>query len=117
MIAKTALIANAALMLAASFPQAVSAEDFTAADVLEWSEGSQNTYFETSVGMIAILASRTGTHNEIADCMNTWYWTEDGVDGTKNQLIRQVMGELPDYHPQAVILAVVEKHCGTFEPS
>lgn len=99
------------------FPQLSFAADFTSADVLEWSEASQDSYFNTSVGMIAILATQTGSHGHIADCLNDWYWTEDGNDPEKNELIRDVMAGLKDYHPQAVIIAVVEKHCGSFKPN
>lgn len=99
------------------YPQLSHAQDFTSADVLEWDQEAQDSYFNTSVGMIAILATQTGSHGHIADCLNDWYWTDDGNDPAKNDLIRDVMNGLRDYHPQAVIIAVVEKHCGTFKPN
>ncbi|MEM6890150.1 MAG: hypothetical protein AAF636_18745 [Pseudomonadota bacterium] len=99
-----------------SFPQLLWANEFTASDVLKWGQEAQNSYFNTSVGMIAILAARTGEHGHVADCLNDWYWTDDGNDPKKNDLFREVMSTLGTYHPQAVILAVVEKHCGSFKP-
>ena len=97
------------------YPQNLYAEGFTSADVLAWSEEGQNSYFNTSISMIGILATRTGSHGEIATCLNTWYWNDEGSDPAKNALIRNVMKNLPDHHPQAVILAVVEKYCGSFK--
>lgn len=116
MINRLNALGKAFLAACLIYPQLSVADDFTSADVLTWEESAQDSYFNTSVGMIAILATQTGSHGHIADCLNDWYWNEDGNDPEKNAAIREVMSGLTDYHPQAVILAVVEKHCGTFKP-
>mgnify|MGYP001794926308 FL=1 len=116
MITLKGTITKAVVAFGLTFPQAVLSDEFTAADVLEWPTASQDSYFDTSIGMIAIVATQTGAHGHVADCLNNWYWTKEGNDPEKNALIREVMGNLSGYDPQAVILAVVEKHCGTCKP-
>ena len=115
MITPKALIANAALMFAASFPQLVSAESFTAADVLEWSEGQQNGYFQTSVTMIAIVATRMERNAHIAECIDRWHGGGEESLPARAAQIREVMEGLTEYHPQVVILAVIQKECGKFQ--
>ncbi|MDX8347373.1 hypothetical protein SLH49_05175 [Cognatiyoonia sp. IB215446] len=90
------------------------AQEFTSADVLAWEEGAQDSYFQTSVMMIAIVATQTGEHGHIAECIDDWFGGGDGSQPERSARIREVMEGLPDYHPQALILAVIEKECGEF---
>ena len=114
MITKKAVLANAAALVLASYPHQILADTFTAADVLEWSEESQDNYFQISVTMIGIVATQTGDHNHIAECIDSWYGGGDASQPQRSMRIREVMQALTDYHPQAVILAVVEDACGDF---
>ncbi len=95
-------------------PQLSMAEEFTSADVLAWEESAQNSLFLTSIGMIGIVATQTKRHDQIVSCINEWYWNDGEVDNQKNDDIRAAMQRFPDYHPQGIILAVVEKACGNF---
>ena len=95
-------------------PQLSMAEEFTSEDVLEWDESSQDSYFQTSVMMIAIVATQTGEHDHIAECIDTWFGGGDASQPQRFARIRSVMEGLPSYHPQALILAVIEKECGEF---
>ena len=114
MITLRALPSNAFLAFYAIHPQNALADGFTSADVLGWSAESQDSYFQTSVTMIAIVATQTGRHDEIAACIDGWYGGGDASQPQRSARIRSVMEGLPDYHPQAVILAVIEKECGDF---
>lgn len=114
MITLKGSLTKAACVLALSFPQALLAEGFTAGDVLEWGTSSQDSYFQTSVMMIAIVATQTGQHDHIAECIDGWYGGGDASQPKRSARILSVMESLPDYHPQALILAVIEKECGKF---
>lgn len=97
-----------------AFPQISAADDFTAADVLGWSAESQASYFQTSVTMIGIVATQTGEHGHIAECIDGWYGGAEAGAEQRAERIRTVMGSLLEFHPQAVILAVIEDACGDF---
>lgn len=104
----TTLIASLVLALPAS------ADGFTSADVLEWSETSQNSLFQTSVNMIGIVATRTGEHEHIAECIDAWHGGAVVGAELRADQIREKMVALPDYHPQVIIQAVIEEQCGDF---
>ena len=114
MITLKGSLTKAVVALGLTFPQTVLSEEFTAADVLEWSEESQDSYFQTSVTMIAIVATQTGQHDQIAESNDQWYGGGDASHPKRTGRIREDMSNLPSYHPQALILAVIEKECGDF---
>ena len=104
-------LCSVTVMLCAS---SVSADSFTSADVLEWDEEGQRSYFQTSVTMIGIVATRTRDHDHIAACIDAWHGgAVVGAEQRASQ-IRSRMAELPDYHPQVIIQAVIETECGDF---
>lgn len=82
--------------------------------MLEWSEHEQESYFQSSVMMIAIVATQTGEHTHIAECIDGWMGGGDQSVPKRAERIRNVMETIPQYHPQAVILAVIEEACGDF---
>ena len=117
MIARFRTATKAAALLLSSFPQLAAAaegEGFTGADVLAWSEAQQDSYFQTSVGMAAIVAARTGQHEDVATCLNSWYG-DTSSQPERNGYIRKKLAEYPSYHPQGIILAVIEEACGDFK--
>lgn len=107
--------AKALALVALICPQLAWADEFTGADVLKWAEAEQASYFSTSVGMVGIVAMQTGRHDTAVTCINNWYWPGGMPEHSlQNDTIRTVMGSLPDVHPQAVIMAVIERECGSF---
>jgi hypothetical protein len=114
MVIRKYLIAKLIFSVLALCPQLSAAEEFQSAQVLEWSRESQNSLFQSSVTMIGIVASQRDDTSHIARCIDGWYWDGDRADSEQNDSIRDAMRRFPDYHPQAVILAVVEKACGNF---
>jgi len=117
MITLKALGLNAFVLALASYPHISFADGFTSSDVLEWSAESQDSYFQTSVTMIGVVATQTGTHGHIAACIDDWYWQGDVANPENNDTIRAAMQRFPDLYPQAIVLAVVEKQCGNFSGS
>ncbi|MBO9401424.1 hypothetical protein [Shimia sp. R9_3] len=114
MITRKTLISNIFIGLLAFLPQPSLADGFTSADVLEWSEKQQDGYFQSSVTMIGIVATQVEGKEHIARCIDAWHGGGNDSQSARSAQIREVMKGLSNYHPQAVILAVVEKECGDF---
>lgn len=111
MIPRKSRIAKGLLALALSYPQLVSADDFTAADVLAWDRESQVAYIQNSVSMIAAITSQKDDSQVYVECVGAWYSTGQATVERQNE-IRSLWTQYEDYHPQTVILAVVQKACG-----
>lgn len=80
--------------------------------MLAWSKANQDWYFQTSVMMAGVVATQnTGTQ---AECVNDWYFKDEETIQSRNEHIRSVLRDHPEYHPAGVILAVLEKACGSF---
>ncbi|MEM9375601.1 MAG: hypothetical protein AAGA72_05235 [Pseudomonadota bacterium] len=84
----------------------------TSADVLTWAIESQDAYFQTSIGMAGVVASQN--EGPTARCVDDWYFKDRATRQRRNDFIRETMRRFPDYHPAGVILAVLEKQCGSF---
>ncbi|MFV0513437.1 MAG: hypothetical protein ACK5MY_07380 [Jhaorihella sp.] len=116
MIARNHLIVKVFLPVLALCPQLSIAEEFTSSDVLKWDQSSQNALFQASIVMTNIIATRTGQHDHILECINEWYGTAE-LQARRHNHIREVLANYPDHHPQGIILAVIEKACGRFDGS
>lgn len=82
-------------------------------EFLSWSEGNQLSYIANNVSMTKIIASQTSP--QIAECLDTWYSTSQQTRSQRQSEIIIAMKELPNYAPQVIVLAVIEKACGKFE--
>ena len=100
----------AAFLLAA---QPVQASKFTGEQFLKWSKGSQTSFIETSITMVAIVA--TQGRQDIAACIDGWYPLEESQKQLRHEEILTTIRRYPDNHPQGIILAVLQKHCGSFK--
>ncbi|MCH2038571.1 MAG: hypothetical protein MK137_08280 [Rickettsiales bacterium] len=98
-------------LLAFSSPVKAGDNVFTSAEFLEQTKNGQDTYIGISVGMTAFIASQTDNHKKKATCIDNWYHSDKPQ---KNDFIRKIMRENSGYHPQAIILGVLEKQCGEF---
>ena len=105
----TRLIASICFAFAAFVPQISYAEIFKSSDFLTWKSDSQAFYIETSIGMASLLAAQNDKAH--AKCLEDWYY-EDEEAG--NRLVLETMRKFPEYHPRGVILAVIQKRCGSF---
>lgn len=88
----------------------IAEEAFKSSDFLAWSKENQRGYVTaaaTAAGVIANL-NRAGQ----AKCIDDWgtKYREGGY-----QPVIEAMKKLPDYHPMAVAIAVLQKACGSFE--
>ncbi|MEM7664103.1 MAG: hypothetical protein AAF292_17815 [Pseudomonadota bacterium] len=94
-----------------SIVTATADDGFTAADVLAWERKNQDAYFETSISMAAVIASRN--KSETAACIDQWYFASKAATDTQNDEIRIVMRQYAGNHPGIVIAAVIERACGS----
>ncbi|MEZ5691659.1 MAG: hypothetical protein R3D71_08350 [Rickettsiales bacterium] len=108
---KIALLTIAVVLIFCAFPQESKAEGFTSAEFLKWPKNKQDSYMSISIGMTAFIASQTDVHKKKASCIDNWYYSDKAK---KNTFIRSVMQDNSGYHPQAIILGVIEKQCGEF---
>ncbi|MEP3785592.1 MULTISPECIES: hypothetical protein [Paracoccaceae] len=104
--------AQAFAFVVAFHPQVSWAEGFSGKEFAQWETASQDNYIQTSVTMIGIVASEA--NSPIMGCVDEWYFTSETVKDERNQRIRAIITEYMDFHPSAVILAVVQDACGKF---
>ncbi len=108
-IMKCGVCATIALICMCFYPQMPEAQDqFTSASFLTWDRQNQDFYIRTSVGMAGLIAARNDGSQ--GDCVDEWYF---GDETAANNQILEVMRTYPDYHPRGVIVAVMEKRCGS----
>ena len=100
------------VLLILAFSAGAHAEKFTAADFLAWSEASQNSYIQTSITMAAFVGAQNP--GERAKCLGDWYLDNPTTQARRNAELRTALRKFPTYHPTSVILAVIEKACGSF---
>ena len=101
----------ATLVVIAGTVAPAHSDEFTAADVLGWSRKSQDSYFQKSITMASFIATQNaGDH---AECIEGWYFEDGRVDHRRNDQIRSDLKRFSNYHPTAVILARLEKVCGS----
>lgn len=106
------LAATVFLLGALGFPQISSADEFTSATFLEWPRDSQRGNFQASIGMAGFIARQNdSTHGE---CLERWYF---GDTDRAEASILEAMRKNQQYHPRAVIVAMLQKACGPFDYS
>ncbi|MEM1383905.1 MAG: hypothetical protein AAGG06_09715 [Pseudomonadota bacterium] len=99
--------------MAAFHAQNSLAEGITAADFLSWSRQSQDWYIETSVAMAGIVAAQNPTDH--AECINDWYFKTDQTRQAAHDFVRGTMQRFQGHHPGTVMIAVLERACGSFD--
>lgn len=90
---------------------AANAEDdvFKAEDFLTWERENQEYYFQVSIGMASLIAARN--EKSQGDCIDNWFF-KNRTEASDE--ILTVMRQYPENHPAGLVLAVLQKHCGTF---
>ena len=92
-----------------AFPQELKAEEFTGKSFLAWERENQDFYIKTAIGMAGLIVSRND--QEQSKCIEAWYLPDENA---KHDFILKTMREHLDFHPRGIILAVLEKQCGSF---
>lgn len=83
------------------------ADGFTSAEFLQWAEAKQNGYLTASATMTGVIAAQLSKKQ--ARCIDDWY-AQQAASG--HRAVRDAMRQYPQFHPQGVILWVVQNACG-----
>ena len=92
--------------------QPADSQGFTGNEFLQWSRDSQEAFVANSISMIGIVASQS--REDIALCIDYWYPQDRAIRDQRRKFLIDQISRFPDYHPQAVILAQIQKECGSF---
>ena len=96
-----------------SYPQTSHASGFSGSDLLRYDKGAQESFIDISITMAASVA--TQTNPDVARCINDWYFKDTSVRPRRVEEILSVVRQYPNHHPSGVILAVLQKACGSFK--
>lgn len=91
---------------------AEGAESYTSREFLERPQEAQDGYIQISMTMVGVVAARANP--DVATCIDNWYLADDARMAAANDHIRAAIRQYADFHPSAVIMAVVEEQCGEF---
>ena len=95
-------------MLSSMYPQEIHAEGLIANELLNWTPQNQRFYIQTSITMAGVIASQSD--KEKARCIDGWHQRQSEQQYAS---VVDAFRQYPAYHPQGVILAFVQKACGT----
>ena len=105
-----AMALSASLMI---YPQNSMADGFSGATFAAWSQVSQDSYIQSSVLMAGVIGSQVKP--EISRCIDVWYFETEAIKAERNEMIRDTIAGFADHHPSGVILALIQRACGSFK--
>lgn len=82
---------------------------FKNSEFLKWNEENRSFYIRTSIGMAGLIAAQNDKAH--ANCLEKWYFSNQSK---KNVFIYGIMKQYPNHHPRGIIMAVLQKQCGSF---
>jgi hypothetical protein len=87
----------------------IQAQFFKSKEFLEYSESSRSNYIVIATGMAGLIAGQN--RPEQSQCIDQWV-RENRRQGYQSAI--SAMRKFPDHHPSAVLIAVLQKACGSF---
>lgn len=107
-------IVTASLFVVAllNYSQAYAFSNFTAEKFMDLDQAVQDSYFQTSVTMAGVVATKL--RPGLTDCIVEWYFESAETMLERNDFMRESMAQYPDHHPSGVIAAFIQKACGAF---
>ncbi len=88
------------------------AKETTVREFLTWERSAQDSFFSISILTAATIA--TQIKPELAGCISEWYSVgNDGINERHAEVLA-VMEQYPDLIPTGIVVAVLQKQCGTF---
>ena len=96
----------------AVYPQKSSAEAFTGAVFLEWSDAQQRSYIDAQLVMASSIVARDKP--AMSQCMADRFYGIEGVSDAGFKEIRTTIKAYKTYHPSSVLVIVIENTCGAF---
>jgi hypothetical protein len=107
---KARAIAILSTIVCVAAADAGAQETFKSATFLEWEGESQKSYIGTSVTMAGVIAAQNMPSQ--AKCIDNWAAQQHAAGYGS---VIEAMKRFPDHHPATVILAVMDKACGSFK--
>tara|TARA_A100001391_G_scaffold153410_2_gene111244 strand:- start:17431 stop:17772 length:342 start_codon:yes stop_codon:yes gene_type:complete len=104
--------AFAACLVSSAISIPAYATGFTSAQVLNWPQKDQDSYFLASITMAGVVAAQNPGGK--ARCVNDWYLKDTDTMNQRNTYIRNTLRRFPDHHPAGVMIAILEEACGSF---
>lgn len=86
------------------------ADSFTIKEFLTLSPDAQRSFISTTAGATGVVANMNRPIQ--AKCIDAWIGSHAS---TGYQPVIQAMKDLPNYHPMAIVVAVIQKECGPFK--
>lgn len=105
-------VATLALSGTLFHPQISASEEFNGSKFLEWSMPSQTAYLQNSIVMAMTVSSRMSEAH--STCISQWFFDADGFRDGREDDLRKSISQYSDYHPGAIIVAIIERECGEF---
>jgi hypothetical protein len=88
----------------------VSAGKFTSEEFLGYDKNTKENYVVSSAGMAGLIAAQND--KDQAECIARWLSRQQDNGFSE---VFSVMQEYSGYHPQGVVLGVIEKECGNLD--
>jgi len=111
MLSRKALaVASLSTLVCSVAPGAFAGDGFKASEFLTYPAQSQKSYITSSAMMAGLIASQNNRAQAV--CIDDWVAQQSGQG---YGAVVEAMRKLPDYHPSAVIVAVLDKACGSFK--
>lgn len=105
---KTLALASLCIIVCTRAGIAEADDKFTSAEFLKWAAESQKSYIFTSVVMAGVIAGQN--RQEQAKCIDRWMGDNEPAGFPS---VKDAMTRFPEHHPTGVIVAVLEKACGS----
>lgn len=106
----TKILAVSSLCTIVCAQSAVAEEAFDGSKFLTFSQQAQSSYISTAAAMAGVIA--TQNKPSAATCVDDWIAANSS---THFEPVLSVVRKQPQYHPLGVILAVLQKQCGSFK--
>jgi len=111
MLSRKALaIASLSTIVCSMAGGALAGEAFKSSQFLTYSAEARQSYITSSAMMAGLIASQNNPRQ--GKCIDDWI-ARQSAQGYAS--VVEVMKRYPDHHPSAVIVAVLDKACGSFK--
>ncbi|MEP2943003.1 MAG: hypothetical protein ABJO72_04310, partial [Hyphomicrobiales bacterium] len=86
----------------------------TSSEFLKWERGQKDYFLQVSV--VTAITIATQVRKALGSCISDWYSSDAAIIKQRHDEVLGVMKRLPEHHPSAIVLAVLQKKCGKFAP-
>ncbi|SFO40785.1 hypothetical protein SAMN04488056_105249 [Cohaesibacter marisflavi] len=106
------IAAITAIAFASSMPTYAASESVKTKEFLTYDYASQEYFIKLTINTATVIA--TQIRPDMAQCIASWYGDTPAETKKKDAEILATMKRLPETYPSAVLIAILQKHCGKF---